>query len=242
MIAVLIAYIKIRMHFVQLIGLTILMSMLVLSPKDPFEIWLFSMLLLVISFMVFRFLDDAFSVTIDRKEHPERTYLISANFKSFKKITAIIIAVYLISVGLVFSKIFFTLFLLLISSLALYFMFWKQLVVLKLIPLVKYPVLLYCASMISSHEVQLEIGIASFLLMAGFDSFDRVKVKSNTIWQPMLFLFCASILLFKPWLNSIDILFSLVPLLFIYSIRNKRIVPYFSIVFFSITFFIRTHL
>jgi hypothetical protein len=65
MIAVLIAYIKIRMHFVQLIGLTILMSMLVLSPKDPFEIWLFSMLLLVISFMVFRFLDDAFSVTID---------------------------------------------------------------------------------------------------------------------------------------------------------------------------------
>jgi hypothetical protein len=242
MIAVLIAYIKIRIHLVQLIGLTILMSMLVLSPKDPLEIWLFSMLLLVMSFMVFRILDDAFSATIDRKEHPERTYLIPANFKSFKKITAIIIGIYLISAGLVYSKIYFTLFLLLITSLALYFMFWKQLVVLKLIPLVKYPVLLYCVSVISSHEVQLEVGIASFLLMAGFDSFDRVKSNPNHIWQPMLSLFCGSILLFKPWLNYIDILFSLVPLLLIYSIRNKSIVPYFSIAFFPITFFIRTHL
>jgi hypothetical protein len=242
MIAVLIAYIKIRMHLVQLIGLTILMSMLVLSPKDPLEIWLFSMLLLFISFIVFRILDDAFSVTIDRKEHPERIYLIPANFKSFKKITAIIIAVYLISIGLVFSKIYFPLFLLLSSSLTLYLMFGKQLVVLKLIPLLKYPVLLYGASMISSHEVQLEVGIASFLLMAGFDSFDRVKVNSNTIWQPLLFLFCGSILLFKPWLKSIDILFSLLPLFVIYLIRNKSIVPYFAIVFFPITFFIRTHL
>ena len=242
MIAVLIAYIKIRMHLVQLIGLTILMSMLVLSPKDPLEIWLFSMLLLVISFMVFRILDDAFSVTIDRKEHPERIYLIPANFNSFKKITAIIIGIYLISVGLVFSKIYLTLFLLLISSLALYLMFGNQLVMLKLIPLVKYPVLLYGASMVSSHEVQLEVLLASFLLMAGFDSFDRVKLNSNTIWQPLLFLFCGSILLFKPWLNYIDILFSLVPLLLIYSMRNKSIVAYFSILFFPITFFIHTHL
>ena len=242
MIAVLIAYIKIRIHPIQLIGLTLLMSILVLSPKDSAETWLFSMLLLVISFIVFRILDDAFSVTIDRKEHLERTYLIPDNFKSFKKITAISIGVYLIIVGSMYSKIYFILFLLLTSSLALYYMFGKQVLVLKLIPLVKYPVLLYCVSMISWHEVKLEVLIASFLLMAGFDSFDRVKVNSNTIWQPMLFLFCCSLFLFKPWLNYSYILFSLVPLFIIYLIRNSRIVPYFAILFFPITFFILTHL
>jgi 4-hydroxybenzoate polyprenyltransferase len=176
MIAVLIAYIKIRIHPIQLIGLTLLMSMLVLSPEDAAETWLFSMLLLVISFIVFRILDDAFSVTIDRKEHPERTYLISTNFKSFKKITAISIGVYLLTVGLMYSKMYFILLLLLVSSLALYYLFGKQILVLKIIPLVKYPVLLYCVSMISWHEVKVEVLIASFLLMAGFDSFDRVKV------------------------------------------------------------------
>jgi hypothetical protein len=242
MIAVLIAYVKIRIHPIQLIGLTLLMSMLVLSTKDAAETWLFSMLLLVISFIVFRILDDAFSVTIDRKEHLERTYLIPDNFKSFKKITAISIGVYLITVGLMYSKIYFILFLLLISSLALYFMFGKQVLVLKLIPLVKYPVLLYCVSIISWHEVKLEVLIASFLLMAGFDSFDRVKSNPNHIWQPMLFLFCGSILLFKPWLNYINIVGSILPLLIIYLMRNNRIVPYFAIVFFPITFFILTHL
>lgn len=242
MIAVLIAYIKIRIHPIQLIGLTLLMSILVLSPKDAAETWLFSMLLLVISFIVFRILDDAFSVNIDRKEHLERTYLIPDNFKSFKKITAISIGVYLIIVGSMYSKIYFILLLLLTSSLALYYMFGKQVLVLKIIPLVKYPVLLYCVSMISWHEVKLEVLIASFLLMAGFDSFDRVKVNSNTIWQPMLFLFCCSLFLFKPWLNYSYILFSLVPLFIIYLIRNSRIVPYFAILFFPITFFILTHL
>ena len=242
MIAVLVEYIKIRIDPIQLIGLTLLMSMLVLSLEDSAETWLFSMLLLVISFIVFRILDDAFSVTIDRKEHPERTYLNPDNFKSFKKITAIIIGVYLITVGLVYSKIYFILFLLLISSLALYYMFGKQVLLLKIIPLLKYPVLLYCVSIISSNEVEPGILISSFLLMAGFDSFDRVKINSNHIWQSMFFLFCCSLFLFKPWLNYSYILFSLVPLLIIYVMRNNRIVPYFAIVFFPITFFILTNL
>jgi hypothetical protein len=242
MIAVLVEYIKIRIDPIQLIGLTLLMSMLVLSLEDSAETWLFSMLLLVISFIVFRILDDAFSLTIDRKEHPERTYLNPDNFKSFKKITAIIIGVYLITVGLVYSKIYFILFLLLISSLALYYMFGKQVLLLKIIPLLKYPVLLYCVSIISSNEVEPGILISSFLLMAGFDSFDRVKINSNHIWQPMLLLSCSSIFLFKPWLNYINILYILLPLLLIYIIRNKSIAPYFSIVFFPITFFILTHL
>ena len=242
MIAVLIEYIKIRIHLVQLIGLAILMSILVLSIDDALNLWMHSILFLVISFIVFRFFDDAFSVKIDRKEHPERTYLMTQKFKSFKKITAIIIGIYLLNIGLVFSTAFLIILLLLTSTLVLYLLLGKQLFLLKLIPLLKYPVLLYYVSFISSKEVELGILFSSFLLMAGFDSFDSVKRNSNRIWQPILLLFCASILLFKPWLNYINILFSLLPLLIIYMIRKKSIVPYFSIVFYPITYFILIHL
>jgi hypothetical protein len=242
MIAVLVEYIKIRIYLVQLIGLTILMSILVLSRDDTFDVWMYSVLFLVISFGVFRVLDDAFSVELDRKEHLERIYLISQKFNSFKKITAIIIVIYLISVGLVFPATFLIILLLLIGSLVLYLLLRKQQLAFKLIPLLKYPVLLYCVSMISSNEVELGVIFSSFLLMAGFDSFDNVKRNSNRIWQPMLLLFCCSILLFKPWLNYINILFSVFTLLVIYLIRDKRITPYVSILFFPILFFILTHL
>jgi 4-hydroxybenzoate polyprenyltransferase len=242
MIAVLREYIKIRIHLVQLIGLTILMAFLVLSTDDALDVWMYAMLFLITSFIVFRIFDDAFSVETDRKEHPKRTYLIPSKFKSFKKVAASIIGIYLLSVGLFFSPAFLIILLLLINSLVLYLLLRKQLLGLKLIPLLKYPVLLYCVSMISSNETELAILFSSFLLMTGFDSFDRVKSNPNHIWQPMLFLFCGSIFLFKPWLNYIDILFSLLPLLIIYLIRNKDIAPYLSILFFPITFFIRTHL
>jgi hypothetical protein len=242
MIAVLIEYIKIRLHLVQLIGLTILMSMLVLSINDPLNIWISSMLFLVTSFIVFRILDDAFSATIDREEHPERTYLNPSKFKLFKKITVIIIGVYLLSISLVLSRIYFMIFLLFISSLVLYYLFGKQLFVIKLIPLLKYPVLLYCVSNIAIHQVDQGVLFSSFLLMAGFDSFDRVKVNSNHIWIPLLLLFLCSVFLFKPWYNYIDILFCFFPLLIIYRLRKKSITPYFSILFYPITFFILTHL
>ncbi|MCK0179704.1 hypothetical protein MWU50_10405 [Flavobacteriaceae bacterium S0862] len=242
MIAILVEYIKVRIHLVQLIGLTLLMSILVLSTKNTLVTWVHSMLFLIASFIVFRIFDDAFSVKTDRVEHPERTYLIPQKFKLFKIITTIIIGVYLLSIWLLFPTAFLIIFLLVVSSLILYLLFAKKVVVLKLIPLVKYPILLNCVSLISFNEIELGILLSSFLLMAGFDSFDAVKRNSNRIWQPLLLLFCCSLLLYKPWLNYIDILFSLLPLILIYIIRNESFVRYFSIVYFPITFFILTHL
>lgn len=242
MIAVLLEYMKIRIYLVQLMGLSMLMSVLVLSIDNTLIEWLYSILFLVISFSVFRIVDDAFSVEIDRKEHPERTYLIPQRFNSFKKITAIISAIYLISIGLVFPAAFFIILSLLIGSLVLYLLLKKQHLVSKLIPLLKYPVLLYCLAMITSTGVELGVLFSSFLLMAGFDSFDNVKRNSKHIWQPMLLLLCCSILLYKPWLDYINILFSVLPILIIYVIKEKRITPYVLIVFFPITFFILTHL
>ncbi|WP_242206508.1 hypothetical protein [Aestuariivivens insulae] len=242
MIAVLKEYIKIRIDLIKLIGLTILMTILVLSTGDAGEVWIYSMLFLASSFTVFRVFDDAFSVVTDRKEHPERTYLIPQKFKSFKIITSVILGAYLLSIKFLFSDAFLIILLLLISSLVFYLLLRKQLIMLKLIPSLKYPILLYCTSMISSNEVELGILFSSFLLILGFDSFDIVKKQSNNIWKPMFFLFCCSILLFKPWLNYNNILFSIFPLFIIYLIRNKRGVQYFSILYLPIMYFILTNL
>ena len=242
MIAVLREYIKIRIKLVQLTGLTILMVILVLSIDDAFEVWMYNMLFLFSSFIVFRFFDDAFSVEIDRKEHPERSYLIPVKFKAFKKVTTIVIGIYLLGAGFVFPTAFLTILLLLFSSFGLYLLLSKQLLLQRLIPLLKYPVLLFCVSIISNYDGKPEVFLSSFLLMAGYDSFDAVKRNPKHIWKPVTLLFCCSILLFKPWWNYINILFCLAPLLIIYMIRYKRITSYFSILFFPITYFILTQL
>ena len=242
MIEVIKDYIKIRMHLIKLITLTLLMTILILSTNDALDIWIYTIMFLFTSFIVFRIVDDAFSVETDRIEHPERTYLIPAQFKLFKKITAIIVGIYLLVVGLVFSSIIFIIVLLLTCSIVLYLLFGGQLLLQRLIPLLKYPVLLFCVSTFSNGNIELEIYLSSFLLMAGYDSFDAVKRNRNHIWKPMIVLFCCSILLFKPWLYYNNIFFSLMPLLIIYNFRHKSFTPYFSIIFFPVTYFILKHL
>ena len=242
MIAVVKDYIKIRIHLIQLIPLTLLMTILILSTNDALDIWIYAITFLLLSFIVFRIVDDTFSVETDRIEHPERTYLIPAQFKLFKKVTAIIVGVYLLVVGLVFSSVFLIIFLLLTSSVVLYVLFGRHLLLQRLIPLLKYPVLLFCVSTFLNNNIELEVFLSSFLLMAGYDSFDAVKENQDHIWKPMMFLFCCSILLFKPWVYYSNILFSLVPLLVIYIFSHKSITPYVSIIFFPVTYFILKHL
>jgi len=238
MMAVIRDYLKIRIHLFRLIGLTILMTILILSVNDNLEIWLNSMLFLFSSFIVFRIVDDIFSAESDLKEHPERTYLIPVRFKLFKKATILMVGFYLLTIGLVFSSTFLIILLLLISSLVLYLLFRNHLSLLKIIPLLKYPVLLFCVSIISNYRGDLEVFLSSFLLMAGYDSFDDVKRNSNHIWKPLILLFCCGILLFKPWGSHINMLFCLAPLLVIYLVRDKSIASYLSIIYFPITYFL----
>lgn len=233
-------YIKIRIHLLQLIALTLLMTILILSINDALDVWIYVITFLFSSIIVFRIIDDTFSVEADRKEHPERIYLIPTQFKLFKKVTAIIVGIYLLIIGLIFSSVFSIIFLLLTSSVVLYLLFRRHFLLLRLIPLLKYPVFLFCVATISNNKIELEVFLSSFLLMAGYDSFDAVKRNRDHIWKPILFLFCCSILLFKPWVYYINILFSLVPLLIIYIFRHKSFTPYFSIIFFPATYFILT--
>ncbi|WP_242083504.1 hypothetical protein [Aestuariivivens sediminis] len=242
MIAVLRDYIKIRIHLIPLIGLTILMTILILSVNDTLGMWLYSMGFLFSSFIVFRIVDDIFSAETDIKKHPERTYLVPARFKLFKKVTVLIVGLYLLTIYLVFPAAFLIILLLLAGSVVLYLLFRRHLFLLKIIPLLKYPVLLFCVSITSSYRGEPEVFLASFLLMAGFDSFDLVKRHSNHIWKPMILFLGCSLLLFKPWEGYVNSLLSLAPLLFIYGARDKNFTPYITMVYFPVLYVILTHL
>ena len=199
MIRVLKEYIKLRIDLKQLAGLTLLMAFLIISLESTSLDWCYTMVFLFGSFIVFRIFDDAFSVFEDRKEHPERTYLLAKKFKAFKKVTFISIVIYLVGISLVFFSSFYSILLLFIISISLYVLLKKQPFLFSLISLLKYPVLLYAASISATLQTEPEILFSSFFLMLGFDSFDTVKKNPNQIWKPLLFLFCCSLLLFKPW-------------------------------------------
>lgn len=234
-------YIKIRIQGVELVALTFLMLILILTTTDTIMVWMFSFSFIVCSLFAFRILDDAFSVELDRIEHPNRTYLTPTKFIQFKKLTLLIFVIYLLGLGFVFSTILIAILTLLMGSLLLYGMFYRHRLIMKSIPLLKYPVLLYCISILAYKEIQIEVYLSFLLLMAGFDSFDMVEKNPKHIWIPILFCLGCGILLFKPWLNSINILFCLMPLFIIYRIRKKEFAPYFSILYFPIIFFILIH-
>jgi len=242
MITVLKEYIKLRIDLKQLAGLTLLMAFLILSLENTSLDWCYTMVFLFGSFIVFRIFDDAFSVFEDRKEHPERTYLLAKKFKAFKKVTFISIVIYLVGISLVFFSSFYSILLLFIISISLYVLLKKQPFLFSLISLLKYPVLLYAASIFATMQPEPEILFSSFFLMLGYDSFDAVKKNPNQIWKPLLFLFCCSLLLFKPWDHLIYSLFMMVPLLIIYLFREHTYIPYFSIIIFPSLFFILTTL
>jgi len=237
MITVLKEYIKIRIHLKQLIVLTVLMTFLILSLEHSKLDWIFTLVFLFASFIVFRIFDDAFSVIEDRNKHPERTYLLPKNFTAFKRVTLISIALYLVGIGLVFFSVFYIILSLFLVSVGLYLLLRKQPLLLALTPLLKYPVLLYCISTLTQNSSEFEVFLASFFLMLGYDSFDAVKKKPNHIWKPMLFLFCCSLLLFKPWEGFRYSLYIIVPLLIIYLFRKNSYIHYFSIMVFPLLFF-----
>jgi len=166
--SVFIEYFKIRIDPIKMVPLTFLMSLLVLKTEDSTSEWVFSIVFLGISFFVFRVLDDCFSVELDRKDHPKRTYLNSSNFNGFKKLTVYTLLIYIIALGFFCPEVVWLMLFLISGSLILYGLFYQQRFVMKVIPLLKYPVLLYSLSILNSSEMQIEVYGASLFFNSRF--------------------------------------------------------------------------
>ena len=169
-------YLHTRLKPFSFLVLSILFSLLIYSPGMKAVDELSRVLFLMLSFFVFRLIDDACSVSYDRSHHPDRSYLSPENYPTFLRLTAVsclayqsLLFMYSKEIGLIVSLFIF-------ASLLLYVLFQKQFTVLSLIPLLKYPVLLYCLVFQYASNTLIFICLSSFFIMLSYDLLEDKKI------------------------------------------------------------------
>ena len=209
----LVSYISQRFKPLQFLVLACLLSLLINYPSMEIGYWLNSIGFLFASFFAFRFLDDVFSVHIDRIEHPERQYLSVKNYVTFVVICACVLPIYLIAL------FYFewpwpyigSIILLIITSVILYTIFGKKPNVLMLISLLKYPVLL--GAFIDFPESFLPQIIASFFIVLAYDLAEDIHRNKSTFWWLLVVELICGLLLFHHLTLTLFLLFLIAPII-----------------------------
>ena len=209
----LVTYISQRFKPLQFLVLACLLSLLIYHPTDEIAHWLNCIGFLFASFFAFRFLDDVFSVYIDRIEHPEREYLNSKNYTTFIVLSACVLPIYL-------TTLFYfewpwpfiaSIILLIILSVILYVIFSKNESVMRLIPLLKYPVLL--GAFIDFPDSFLPQIIASFFIVLAYDLAEDIHHSKGTFWVLLAVELICGLLLFHHLTLTLFLLFLIAPII-----------------------------
>lgn len=220
-------------------SLAVLLSLFVFKKEDSFYNWLIGIGFLFLSFFVFRFLDDAGSVHFDRKNHPERKYLNTNNYKKFLIITGSIIFVYLILLLTLFFLEYFIIFILVLGSILLYIIFGKNTYILPLIPLIKYPLLLIVLNGVPLNSKSVSILMAPFFLMLCYDIWGRKIENKKQFWKSFVYLFICGVLIFQPYEKPFHLLFVLFPLLVLLALfKSMHKISFLPILYYPITYFL----
>jgi hypothetical protein len=252
------SYISQRFKPLQFIVLACLLSLLVYNTASEIGYWLNGIGFLFTSFFAFRFLDDVFSVHIDRKEHPERDYLNVKNYATFVILSACIMPFYLITLFYLewpwINMLWIVL--LIIVSVVLYTFFGKNTKVMTLIPLLKYPVLLAALYEFPGNFLP-EIFASFFVVLIYELAEDNHRAKSTFWWLLLVELVCG-LLLFKDLNPALFILFLAAPIVqtvLAQFFKPSTITPHLSnmqysgyrylhiqlIIYYPITYFIFTY-
>jgi hypothetical protein len=235
-------YAKLRIYPLKLILLAGLLSLMVFRVDDDLLVWLSGTVFLLISLLVFRVVDDAGSVYPDRKDHPERDYLNEKNYTAFLIITSVISLIYLITIWFFEHSLLPYLASLLFVSVLLYMAFRHFPRILMFIPLLKYPVLLFCAGLIASREIPVEILIASFLILYAHDEIELFGKYQEAFRITILLLLVCGILLFPLQDSLTNILLILTPVILLLAFRKKPYLRFMPVLYFPIAFFIMSNI
>ena len=200
-------------------------------------VYLSNVFFLFTSFLVFRLLDDAGSVYLDRKEHPERTYLSPENYPRFLKLLLISVALYLVFI--IFSQArwdFIYLSALLLSSSLAYVLLSSRAKLIALIPLAKYPILLGCLFNWPVAILPWLLAISSFFLMKAHEQLESKK-KSQFIWA-LINLSIAGFLIFPPNQNPFNLFYILGLILFLLIFRKSNFRSYIPLLYYPLSYFL----
>jgi hypothetical protein len=202
-------------------------------------VYLSNVFFLFASFLVFRLLDDAGSVYIDRAEHPERSYLYPEHYPHFLKLLLISLALYLLFIILSRARwdfIYLSAFLL--SSGLAYFIFSRRAAVIALIPLLKYPVLLGCLLAWQDDSRHLLLALSTFFLMGAHELLEKDGTV-QFIWG-LGSLATAGILIFPIIENPLNGLYILGSIFLILVFRKSPYRPYIPLLYYPLSYFINS--
>lgn len=218
--------------------LAMLMSLFVCSTNSLISDWMYSVGFLLISFLIFRIIDDIGSIHIDRDEHPDRTYLSKENLPKLLTFGGIALGIYLAGLGMFSLPILATMGAFISVSIVLYLGFGKNTRIMPIIPLLKYPILLWCLSNLATDLETITLAISTFFLMASHDLVERIGTKNTRIWASLLVLSITGILIFYPSNNPLNVLYTLPVLILISVVGKWKSAKYIALLYFPITHFL----
>jgi len=232
-------YLNTRLKPITFLALAIVLALLNNSPFSTAD-RMNSILFLFYSFLVFRLLDDAGSVIIDRVKHPARDYLVSkVNYPKFLRLTIINILIYLgVLAFLATLKDASIISLFLAASLVCYFLLKKSEIAVALIALLKYPLLIWCTLNWQSDGLSISLALASFFLMGAHELLGKQDFKSYFLG--LLSLIVSGLLIFQTWYNPYTLVHLVPVLLLVIIFRKSAVAPIAPLVIKLLTYFLAT--
>ncbi len=235
-------YLKSRLGLVKFSLLSIVLSLFVCPNETPLEGWIFTIVFLFISFLIFRIFDDAGSVYLDRVAHPERTYLNKENYPKFLVVASVVLALYLAGLGLYFGYGLWSIYVLIVISIFGYLLFGKSRLILPIIPLLKYPILIWSLYHHAFHLPTIFIALSTFFIIAAHDLIENIGKRRRALLWSFLTLAISGILVFQPWSYPFNGLLILPMLIFVLFMWKWKFTPYIPILYYPISYFVLSYL
>lgn len=230
----LLQYISTRFGILKFASFAVLLTILGLTEFQEWKVFAGNCTFIFASLFAFRVLDDAWSSHLDRIYHPQRTYSLPGNFKPFILFSILVFIVYQAGLFLFSLTLAITMLSLLVVSTALYSMFFRSKNIMTIIPLLKYPVLIWCISSFSMSPAVFLLSAGAFFMMLTSDLIDEKKLK--TVHRILLILI-TGILIFQPWVNGFILFpgFVLIAIpLFFSAFTSMKNEPIFTVIIFPV--------
>jgi hypothetical protein len=223
-------YRKIRFGLLRFGGLSILIVMLGVSKQADWITLSINFIIVFASLFVFRWIDDAWSFYNDRIEHPERFYIFPEYLRNFAILGLLIYVFYLTALFLYSFYLVQTMLFLFIISTVFYAVFYKNKYVRFIIPILKYPVLIWCISGFSMSNEVLNLAVGSFFMMIAVDFLQEYESGTKGILVKLALLVVTGILVMQPLAEKtnlfLDVAMISIPLIFLFLKPIKALVVF----------------
>ena len=226
-----------RFGILKFAGLSALIVLLGIDAKPEWHDFMVNFIIIFSSVFVFRWMDDAWSFYLDRENYPERIYVNSNNIRSFFTLGALIYILYQSGLFLYSLQLALTMLILFGISFVFYFRFFRNKLIMPVIPLLKYPVFIWCISGFSLSFEVICLSLGAFFIMSAVDLIQKYPSRNDLFIAKLALLGVSGILVFQPFMDKdnilVNILMILFPMLFLL-IRRINTLTFFPIIIYPI--------